>query len=430
MTVTKFKTMLLVFIFVLAASLLGLSGQEKSPDVKSKEEVTVKPGELNETGNDFKFKEADIPGFPKDKIIKDIVAGPDSRSVMSRSKFGIQAFELSHKDRMITFQLYHSAWNSPDEIIYQYKMEAFDSTWIPADGSKRSITYTNLPAGQYFFKIKRIFMDSNKVASTVESSVPFSITPTLWGNKWFRIAVFLAVAGLIAIYFIFFYKGRLKRMTKFKEQELKITRMESQIAEAELKALKAQLHPHFLFNTLNAISSLMRENVEAADDAMTQLGDLLRSMFSNSGRQMVPLKDEIDFINIYLQLHQLRFQDKLQVNMEIAGNTINTAIPNFLLQPLVENAVIHGTSKDKNDNKILVRTRRHNGRLIIRIQDNGPGIPSLETGGLLDMEKGFGLKNTYERLKNQYGGDFKFKVENSLEGGLIVAVDIPSQSMG
>jgi sensor histidine kinase YesM len=255
----------------------------------------------------------------------------------------------------------------------------------------------------------------------VEEAVTMIITPPFWGTWWFRLLVLLLGIGLIYT----LLKLKLLREKKISQHKLKISQMQSQLSQAELKALKAQLHPHFLFNTLNVISSLMHENVEAADHVITRLGDLLRLMFSHSGKTMVLLKDEIEFIKIYLELHQVRFQDKLAVTLDTADDTLEAPVPNFLLQPLVENAVKHGVSKDKHDNKILVRSQKKDNRLYLLIQDNGPGIPQLETGDFVNIKGGFGLKNTLERLKIQYETDFKFKLENSPEGGLIVNIEMP-----
>ena len=359
--------------------------------------------------------------LPGKQIIKDIRVGAIRRSVLTRSDPGIEDIEITYKEKFVVFELFH--WDKYDEkeIKYRYKLEGFDLEWRQVYGSPPSAAYSRLQPGSYVFKVKRSLVKEGEITNTVEESVTMFITPPFWGTWWFRLSVLLLVIGLIYP----LYKFRLNRVKKYRQHELKFSQMQSQLSRAELKALKAQLHPHFLFNTLNVISSLMHENVEAADNVITRLGDLLRLMFSHSGQKMVRLKDEIEFITIYLELHQVRFQDKLAVTLDIADDTPEAPVPNFLLQPLVENAVKHGISKDKNDNKILVRSQKKDNRLCLLIRDNGPGIPQLETGDFVNIKGGFGLKNTLERLKIQYEADFKFKLENSPEGGLIVYIEMP-----
>jgi two-component sensor histidine kinase len=355
------------------------------------------------------------------EIIKDIQVGMDNHSVMARRVNGIDDIEIPVKEKRVVFHIHHSQGHSGDDFFYEFKLEGFDLQWNNRDAGMKRAMYTNLEPGTYVFKIKRLRMKEGKVKETVEESVNVTVIPHFWASSWFRLALVALGVGAIVAY----VKIKISRVKKYREQELKLSRVQSQLSEAELKALKAQLHPHFLFNTLNVISSLMHENVEAADEVLTRLGDLLRLMFSHAGQQMVALKSEIEFISIYLELHQVRFQDKLEVVMEIADDTMAAQVPNLLLQPLVENAVIHGASKEKEDNKILIRSMQKNGRLFIRIRDNGPGIPELDSGDLMDIKKGFGLKSTLERLKIGYESDYDFKVENSMEGGLIVSLEIP-----
>lgn len=397
---------LLVFLFFLAVIFHGspgnISAQEEKDDVQD-EGVTE---------------------LPPDMIIKDIQVGWKNRSVLTRKAKGIDDIEIPVREGNITIHIYRSQKYSGNDLLYEFKLEGFDREWTQDDAGMKQVKYVYLKPGNYVFKIKRSLLKEEEISNTVEESVRVIIIPPFWMTWWFRLSVLLLVIGLLYT----FFKLKLRRREKIRRHELKISQMQSQLSRAELKALKAQLHPHFLFNTLNVISSLMHENVEAADNVITRLGDLLRLMFSHSGRKMVRLKDEIEFITIYLELHRVRFQDKLAVTLDTAGDTLEALVPNFLLQPLVENAVQHGISKDKNDNKILVRSQKKDNRLCLSIRDNGPGIPQLETGDFINIKGGFGLKNTLERLKIQYGADFKFKLENSPEGGLIVLIEIPYNS--
>ncbi|NIM16404.1 MAG: hypothetical protein GTO45_30800 [Candidatus Aminicenantes bacterium] len=382
------------------------------------------PGNISAQEAKDDVQDEEVTELPPDMIIKDIQVGWNNRSVMTRKAKGINDVEIPAREGIITIHIYHSQQYSGNDLVYEFKLEGFDLEWTQDDAGMKQVRYVYLKPGNYVFKIKRSHIKVGKAKNTVEETVRLKIIPPIWATWWFRLSVLVVVVGAIAGY----VKIKISRVKKYREQELILSRMQSQLAEAELKALKAQLHPHFLFNTFNVISSLMHENVEAADEVLTKLGDLLRLMFSNAGQQMVTLKSEIEFISIYLELHQVRFQDKLNVVMEIADDTLAAQIPNFLLQPLVENAVIHGTSKEKPENKIFIGSQHKNGRLVLIIRDNGPGIPLLDTGDLMNIKKGFGLKSTLERLKIGYESDYNFRLENSPEGGLIVLIDIPYNS--
>ncbi|MBS1818239.1 MAG: sensor histidine kinase [Acidobacteria bacterium] len=196
--------------------------------------------------------------------------------------------------------------------------------------------------------------------------------------------------------------------------------LETRLIEAQLESLQRQLQPHFLFNTLNAISGLMRTDVEAADRMMDRLGHLLRMALDSSTAQEVPLKDELEVLHKYLDIEQVRFGARLQVTMRIETDALAARVPNFLLQPLVENAVRHGVAPFTRPGHVEIEARRERDRLVIRIMDSGDGVaPSL----LTLMNQGVGLSNTRARLQHLYGRDHAFVFSN--EAGFCVKVAIP-----
>ncbi|MGE3956944.1 MAG: sensor histidine kinase [Vicinamibacterales bacterium] len=196
--------------------------------------------------------------------------------------------------------------------------------------------------------------------------------------------------------------------------------LETRLVEAQLQSLQRQLQPHFLFNTLNAISGLMRTDVEAADRMMDRLGDLLRMALDSSNVQEVPLKDELEMLQKYVDIEQVRFGARLRVSMQVDPETLAAQVPNFLLQPLVENAVRHGIAPHPRPGRIDIHASREGGRLVLRIADNGDGVaPSY----LSLMNKGVGLSNTRARLEHLYGADHAFVFSN--DNGFCVTVAIP-----
>jgi two-component system, LytTR family, sensor kinase len=203
---------------------------------------------------------------------------------------------------------------------------------------------------------------------------------------------------------------------------LKASRLETRLAEAQLQALQRQLHPHFLFNTLNAISALMHRDVEAADQMLARLSDLLRIALDMRGAQEVALKDELEFLQKYLEIEQARFGERLQVRYEIEPETLDAQVPNLILQPLVENSVRHAVAVRIEPGLIVIGARRVGTNLELSVHDNGPGLPKkpgTATG------KGVGLANTRSRLEHLYGASQQLSLTEPPEGGLTVTVMLP-----
>ena len=184
-----------------------------------------------------------------------------------------------------------------------------------------------------------------------------------------------------------------------RERELTAAQLQTQLAEAQLEALQRQLHPHFLFNTLNTISALMHRNVHAADEMLVQLSDLLRLTLDRIGTQQVPLKDEVDFLRKYLEIERTRFGDRLQVTIEVEPEVLDAPVPNLVLQPLVENALRHGIGPRVGVGRVDVNARHVGGDLMLTVCDNGVG---LSPDKLNALHSGVGLSNTRSRLETLY----------------------------
>jgi sensor histidine kinase YesM len=218
---------------------------------------------------------------------------------------------------------------------------------------------------------------------------------------------------------------------RHQEEELKISRLKTELAqaqlqvtEAQLQALKMQLHPHFLFNTLNSISALLDEDVDAADQMLARLGDLLRLTLENSGAQQVTLQEELEFLRCYLEIERVRFHDRLAVNMFIEPQTLEARVPNLILQPIVENAIRHGIVSRIAPGEIEIRANRSDGVLRLRVKDNGPGLKG-DQPPAARLKEGLGLTNTRARLQQMYGAAHRFEIANVPEGGLQVTIDMP-----
>ena len=203
--------------------------------------------------------------------------------------------------------------------------------------------------------------------------------------------------------------------------KLRTAQLEQELAKSRLQSLQMQLNPHFLFNSLNAISSTMHENVDAADTMLANLSDLLRRTLNSRNWAEHSFKEELELIQLYCRMMTARFEDQLQVRIEHDGDSLNALVPCFILQPLVENAIQHGM-QNLSPTGIVIEARRSEQRLTLTIDDNGPGIT--ETAAI-PGNKGIGLSNTVARLGQLYPDDYSFNLENREEGGLRVSIDIP-----
>lgn len=211
---------------------------------------------------------------------------------------------------------------------------------------------------------------------------------------------------------------------RYQEGTMRTSQLETQLAQAQLQALKMQLHPHFLFNTLNSISALLHKNPEAADRMIARLGDFLRLTLRNSGTQEVTMQQELEFLKCYLDIERIRFQDRLTVEINVQPEASTAKVPNLILQPVVENAIRHGIVTHNEPGRIEISAHCVNGWLEMKVTDNGPGLARTKDGAV-DITEGVGIKNTRSRLQQLYGETYKFELADASGGGLEVRVRIP-----
>ncbi len=227
---------------------------------------------------------------------------------------------------------------------------------------------------------------------------------------------------LSSVYVVDFYR-------RFQAEQLKSSELKAALATSQLDALKMQIHPHFLFNTLNSISALMHKDLQAADKMVARLGDFLRMTLESSGDREVSLKQEMDFVGRYLEIESVRYQDRLVVEMNIDPETLAARVPNLILQPIVENAIKHGISQQESMESLIISSNRDGDRLQIRVEDSGPGLHSPnENGKVRKKTVGIGLTNTRERLAHLYGENCRFEIKNAVPHGVIVLLEIPFET--
>jgi signal transduction histidine kinase len=202
-------------------------------------------------------------------------------------------------------------------------------------------------------------------------------------------------------------------------------RLETQLARTELQILRSQLDPHFLFNALHVISELVHVDPSRADRMVARLGDLLRMSAALARSSDVALRKELEFVNAYLEIQEARFGGKLRVVRHVDSATLDAAVPSLVVQPLVENAIRHGTSRRAGGGQIEIVTRRVGSSLIIEVLDNGPGLPADQL-----PDEGIGIGHTRARLAHLYGADGELELEPRLGGGTAARLRIPYARVG
>ena len=211
----------------------------------------------------------------------------------------------------------------------------------------------------------------------------------------------------------------------YREEELEITRLRAERTQAELQALKMQLQPHFLFNTLNSISAHLGGDGKVAKAMLGRLGDFLRMTLESSGAQEVTLEEEEKFLRCYLEIQRARFPDRLSLRIEIAPETKKALVPNLILQPIVENAIEHGIMQRVGSGHVEIHSRREDEWLHLVVRDNGPGLRDGDDDGGRKTGHKLGFPLTANRLERLYGARQRFRLTDAPGGGLQVSVEIP-----
>jgi len=223
----------------------------------------------------------------------------------------------------------------------------------------------------------------------------------------------IVVLGYLGWHYYKAYRGR----------ERQAAALATELVQARLQALRMQLNPHFLFNTLNTISALIHENPDAADRMIVRLSELLRRTLDRGDVQEVPLREELEFLRSYLEIEQMRFPDRLTVTFDIEPKTQDLLVPHLILQPLVENALRHGILPREEAGRVEISARVVAGQhLELKVRDDGNGLP---TGNGSPGREGIGLQNVRSRLAQLYGAAQQFEIGNASAGGVEARIRIP-----
>lgn len=286
---------------------------------------------------------------------------------------GVTAFDspitenenLPYNRNSIQFEFIGLAYRSPDNVVYRYRMVGIDNQWQHTN--QRSLHYSSLPAGQYTFQVQA----RNKSGAWSKiATFSFSIQPALWETWWFRSIGFISIGALL----VWIAQWQAHR-TKIKELEQ--LAVQYRILQLEQQALQALMNPHFIFNALNSIHRYIRTNEEEqASDYLAKFASLIRMTFESTRSTCVVLEEELQRLELYLSLEQLRFGTKLTYRVEIdpAIDVTDIRVPSMILQPYVENAILHGIMPLEESGHITIEIQQNETNLIVVVEDNGIGI--------------------------------------------------------
>jgi two-component sensor histidine kinase len=292
----------------------------------------------------------------------------------------------------------------------------------PVTSSARKSAAAAILALTQYLTLVMFFALSGRLAiisSPLTASSGAGVSPLDEGAK----LMLLGLAGAVATYATYWHEALVRthhsELRNRQELEVRLTR-------AQLQSLKLQLHPHFLFNALNTVTALIRRDPDAAERTVSGLSETLRLSLRNAGDQEVALARELEVLQHYIDIQQIRFQNRLTVSIAIDPDVRQAMIPNLLLQPLVENAIRHGIEPRACGGSVAIRASRDSGRLMMTITDDGVGLRDQRSS----KGHGIGVANTRERLSRLYGGQHKFVIREAASGGVVVEIEIPFRRAG
>jgi len=261
----------------------------------------------------------------------------------------------------------------------------------------------------------------------VANHLPVSFLPVVMGdlreaNGWNYTPALVYLLLVFGFYGIAFYREWRTGQQVTNELRVANARLETRLVRASLDALKMQLHPHFLFNTLNSITGLIRNHrTREAEDMVAGLGELLRRSLDHRQESMETVESEIAFLRRYFEIESIRFQDRLRVEFDLAPDCLNARVPSLILQPLAENAMKHGISKDPAAQLLRISARRDQDRLVLTVYNDGPALSHDD----VILRHGIGVQNTTARLKMLYGDNARFFLRNVGPQGVAAEITLP-----
>ena len=275
------------------------------------------------------------------------------------------------------------------------------------------------------FVLMTVVLVVTKTAFDLIGYMPTSPFRDFTWNKWFRSVLATFDSGPLMYAVVVLVQAAVIYYRDYRTGLIKASQLQTQLVHAQLQALRMQLHPHFLFNTLHTVTALMHEDPDRAERTIARLGELLRLFLASSTIHEVMLGEELRILDLYLEIERARFEERLQVSYDIPEHLRGAMVPSLVLQPLIENSIRHGVGKCAAPGTIKVKAERHADTLVLRVSDNGEG---LKGDPLKPIHQGMGLAITRGRLESLYGPQQSLVLRNLPEGGVEARITLPFRS--
>ena len=313
--------------------------------------------------------------------------------IMGRDTLVMDQYELAYDQNFIKINYVGFAYNNPEALQYKYKLVGINKNWVYTNSTFAD--YTTLPPGDYRFVVKA--MNKNGYWSEVPAVIRVIINKPYWKMWWFM-AVTTSLGGLALSLIVFLWVRRVK-----KREEVK-TEINKKIGDMELKALRAQMNPHFIFNIMSSIQHyITNNNTEAALKYLSKFAKLMRSIMDNSRQSVILIKDELSALELYLELESMRFKNKFtyEINVDESVDVNYDEIPAMLIQPYVENAILHGIGNKEGKGHLSISLAKQNEMVVCKVEDDGIGRKKAMSirDGKKSTHKSMGMEITRERLE-------------------------------
>ena len=309
----------------------------------------------------------------------------------------LKSLKLSYKQSFFSFEFAALNYDHPEKNQYAYQLIGFDKKMVQL-GTNRVVNYTNVPPDSYTLKV--IASNNDGVWNETGIELKIVITPPFWATWWFKTIVVLVFIGAVFLFFKL-------RENRIKKEQVRQTAINKQIAEIRMTALRGQMNPHFIFNSLNSIQHFITiRDKEEALNYLSKFSKLIRKILENSWENTVSISNELQLLELYVQLEQLRFNNKFDYHISIDQkiDVENLEIPPLLIQPYIENAILHGLINKNDKGDLWLSLERNNGLLVCKIEDNGIGRAKAQEieQGKVSRHKSLGIKVTEERISGLF----------------------------
>ncbi|MFT4602899.1 MAG: hypothetical protein ACI857_003086 [Arenicella sp.] len=347
--------------------------------------------------------------------------------LVSNERIDIQERRFPYSQNQFSFYVDFKGIEYESEAVLHYKLKGFEEEWIALPSTSNLIEYKFLPPGDYIFEIKVRYRDLS--SKTLDYS--FQITPAYWQTSWF----YIIITGLMVLLFFLVYRYQIRRIDTRNREKLEKQKIQTDLFESELKALRSQMNPHFIFNSLNSIQDLiLQKDTNASYDYIVLFADLVRSTLNYSNKDFIAIEKELEFLEVYLSLEKLRFEEDFNYEVSFKGSK-DVNVPSLIVQPFIENALVHGLLHQSGQKKLTIEFE-YSQKLTCTVTDNGVGRKRAKEiqerrGNLHESFALDAIKKRLSIMSEQHGEEVGYTVfdlfDEDTPSGTKVVITMPFQ---